>query len=59
MVNKITKEDIQFFNDALEKNKANVRFFVNQVEQQRDMLKEVTEYKEDRLFIWSLTSKSV
>lgn len=48
-VNKITHEDIQFFNDALEKNRNSVRFFANQIENQRDNLKDMTEYKEEKL----------
>lgn len=35
VITKITQEDIQHFNLALEQNRAKVRFFNNQVEQQK------------------------
>lgn len=31
VMSKITNEDIQFFNEALEKNRSNIRFFANQI----------------------------
>jgi hypothetical protein len=49
IVSKITQDDLQYFNEALDKNRGNVRFFVNQIEQQRETIKDMTTYKRDRL----------